>query len=309
MRIGIDLGGTNIAGGLVSDDGKIIFKKSIPTPKENTEILLSAIITLIDALRASSDGAEITSIGIGIPGHADDKTGYAAYCNNIPLTNVHVTEYVTERTGLPCFLGNDANAAALAEVLFGSAKQYNTAVMITLGTGIGAGIVINNKVFTGANGAAGEIGHTCLYPDGLPCACGRRGCFELYGSATALIRQTKEAMEKNPQSLMHKLAKESGKVSGRTAFDAMKQGDAAAKAVIDQYTRYLATGVLDIINFLCPEAIIFGGGISKEGDVLLNPIRKIVNEEVYSSYNNSANIIAAELGNDAGIVGAAFFGE
>lgn len=309
MKIGIDLGGTNIAGGLVSDSGELIYKTSIPTVTESEEALLSAIVKVIEAVRENAGDAEINAVGIGVPGHADDKTGIVVYCNNIPFVNTDLAGYVKEKTGLPCSIGNDANAAALAEVLFGSAKEFNNAVMITLGTGIGAGIIIDNRIFSGVNGSAGELGHICLYPEGIECNCGRRGCFELYGSATALVRQTREAMERNPESKMWKLAESPDKVNGKTAFDAMRDGDKAGKEVVRQYVRYLATGVLDVINFLCPEAIIFGGGVAKEGETLLSPIREIVKKECYSDYGKQTKFLTAELGNDAGIIGAAFLGE
>ncbi|MBQ8003873.1 MAG: ROK family protein [Oscillospiraceae bacterium] len=309
MKIGIDLGGTNIAGGLVADDGTLVYKTSIPTVTESEEALLEAIVKVIETVRENAGDAEITAVGIGVPGHADDRTGIVVYCNNIPFANTDLAGYVKEKTGFTCSIGNDANAAALAEVLFGSAKEFENAVMITLGTGIGAGIIINNKIFSGVNGAAGEIGHICLYPEGIECNCGRRGCFELYGSATALVRQTREAIEKHPESKMCEIAKKDGKVNGKTAFDAMRAGDEAGKEVVNQYVRYLATGVLDVINFFCPEAIIFGGGVAKEGETLLSPIREIVKRECYSDYGKQTKFLTAVLGNDAGIIGAAFLGE
>lgn len=309
MRIGIDLGGTNIAGGLVADDGSLVYKTSIPTVTDSEEALLAAIAGVINDIKAKANGEEITSVGIGVPGHADDKTGIVVYCNNIPFKNTDLVGYMERETGLSCRIGNDANAAALAEVLFGSAKEFDNAVMITLGTGIGAGIILDNKIFAGCNGSAGEIGHISLYPDGIECNCGRRGCYELYGSATALKRQTREAMEAHPESKLWELAKTPEDVNGKTAFDAMRAGDEAGSAVVKQYVRYIATGVLDIINLLCPEAIIFGGGIAKEGENLLAPIREIVKKECYSSYGKQTRFLIAELGNDAGIIGAAFFGE
>lgn len=310
MRIGIDLGGTNIAGGLVSDDGKLVYKTSIPTiTDKGEEGLLSAISDVVKEIITKAGDEKITCVGIGVPGHADDQRGIVVYCNNIPFVNTDLAGYITKETNLPCYIGNDANAAALAEVRFGCAKEFDNAVMITLGTGIGAGLIINKRIFAGCNGAAGEIGHICLYPDGIECNCGRRGCYELYGSATALKRQTREAMENNPDSKMWEIAGSLDEVNGKTAFDAMRLGDEAGIAVIEQYTRYVATGVLDIINLLCPECIIFGGGIAKEGENLLGPIRKIVKKECYSDYGKQTQFQIAELGNDAGIIGAAFFGE
>lgn len=309
MRIGIDLGGTNIAGGLVSDDGRILYKTSTPTTTESEEALLAAIADVVNEIKLHADGNEIEGVGIGVPGHADNHTGIVVYCNNIPFVNTPLAQYIKDKTGLPCTIGNDANAAALGEVLFGVAKDYKDAVMITLGTGVGSGIVIDNKLLTGCNGAAGELGHVVLYPDGIPCNCGRRGCLELYASATALKNQTREAMEKNPSSKLWEIAGSLDQVSGKTAFDAMRLGDEAGTAVVNQYIRHLATGVLDVINIFCPEAIIFGGGVAKEGETLIAPIREIVDKECYSAYGKKTQFLTAELGNDAGIVGAAFLGE
>ncbi len=310
LRIGIDLGGTNIAGGLVRDDGEIVFKKSIPTVVDKGESgLLDAILSLCKSLLDKAGGDEVSSIGIGVPGHADNSEGLVVYCNNIPFENTHLSKFITENTGLPCNIGNDANAAALAEVLFGSARGLDSAIMVTLGTGVGGGIVIGKHVFDGCNGSAGEIGHMCLFPDGIECRCGRRGCFELYASATALKAQTREAMEKNPESKLWVLAKNLSEVNGKTAFDALRLGDEIGKAVVDQYIKYLATGVVDLVNCFCPEAVIFGGGIAKEGETLLSPIREILSREQYSDYNKKTVLLTASLGNDAGIIGAAFFGE
>lgn len=310
MRIGIDLGGTNIAGGLVSDTGELIYKTSVPTVVDKGEPgLLEAIAGVIKHLIDKASGKAISYVGIGVPGHADDKTGIVVYCNNIPFVNTALASYITSETGLPCYIGNDANAAALAEVLFGTAREFDNAVMITLGTGIGSGIVLGKRIFAGCNGAAGELGHISLFPDGVDCNCGRRGCYELYGSATALKRQTCEAMEKHPESKLRELAKTPDDVTGKTAFDAMRMGDKVGTEVVNQYIRYLSIGVLDIINLLCPEAIIFGGGIAKEGETLLSPIREIVKKECYSDYGKQTQFLIAELGNDAGIIGAAFLGE
>ncbi len=309
MKIGIDLGGTNIAGGLVSDDGRLIYKTSTPTVcDKGEEGLCLEILKVINALLAHEAAENVTSIGIGVPGHVDEKEGLVVICNNIPFKNTPLANFITEKTSLPCYLGNDANAAALGEVLAGCAKDYNDAVMITLGTGVGSGLIFGKKIFAGCNGAAGEIGHISLFPDGIECNCGRRGCFELYASATALKNQTREAMEKNPESALWKFAKNLDEVNGKTAFDAMRDGDKVGSAVVSQYIRYLSIGVLDIINLLFPEAIIFGGGISKEGENLLAPLREIIDRECYSTYGKKPALLIAELGNDAGIIGAAFFG-
>lgn len=310
MKIGIDLGGTKIAGGLVSDNGEILFKTSIPTVTDKGEDgLLSEVLSLIKLLMNHEKAENVTSVGIGVPGNVDEKLGLVIFCNNIPFNNLPLAKYITEHTSLPCFLTNDANAAALAEARVGCAKDYSDCVMITLGTGIGSGIILNNRIYSGANGSAGELGHLSLFPDGIPCSCNRRGCFELYASATALIEQTKLVMKKNKKSKLWSFAKTLDDVTGKTAFDAMRVGDPFGEQVVSDYIRYLSIGVLDIVNLLYPEAIIFGGGLSREGEYLLSPLREIVNNQCYSPYGRTPELLIAELGNDAGIIGAALLGD
>ena len=218
-------------------------------------------------------------------------------------------EYIENKTGIKTYIGNDANVAAFGEYVAGSAKGANIAVMITLGTGVGAGIVIDGKIYTGFNFAGAEIGHTVIEVDGASCTCGRKGCFEAYSSATGLIRMTKEEMDKSPDSLMHKLSEETGHVSGRTAFDAAKQGDEVAQRVVDKYIKYLAAGVTNTINIFQPDIFSIGGGVAGEGDNLLIPLKEIVEKEVYSRNSpKNTEIVIASLGNDAGIIGAALLG-
>ena len=307
MKIGIDLGGTNLAGGLVSDDGKLLFKTSVPTVCDKGETgLMEEILRVINLLLENEAAKNVTSIGIGVPGHVDEKKGLVVLCDNVPFKNTLLAEFITKKTGIPCYLGNDANAAALGEALVGCAKDYDNAVMITLGTGVGSGLIFNKKIFSGCNGSAGELGHVSLFPDGIECSCGRRGCFELYASATALKNQTREAMKINPESKLWKFAKTLDSVTGKTAFDAMREGDKVGAQVVSDYIHYLSIGVLNLMNLLFPDAIIFGGGISREGEYLLRPLRKIIEKECYSTYGRQPALLIAELGNDAGIIGAAF---
>ena len=310
MKIGIDVGGTNIAGGLVRNDGTLVFKTSVPTVTKNGEDgLLRDICALCETCRREAGSHTVSGIGIGVPGHADDTMGIVVRCANIPFKNTALSRYVTEKTGLSCHIGNDADAAALAEVRFGSAREFENAVMLTLGTGIGGGIIINNRIFRGCNGAAGELGHMTIYADGEKCSCGRRGCFELYASATALKRETLKALDAHPESKLRQVAKTRERVNAKTAFDAAAAGDAVAIQLIRQYTEHLACGILNIINILCPDAIILGGGVARQGESLLAPLREIVRDKVYSTYGTQTKLLAATLGNDAGIIGAAFFGE
>ncbi|MEI6578691.1 MAG: ROK family protein, partial [Eubacteriales bacterium] len=249
----------------------------------------------------------VCSVGVGTPGSVNKTNGYIEFANNLDFNNVPAKEMLEKRIGKPVFLDNDANCAALGEAVAGVGNGVSSFVAITLGTGVGSGIIIDNKIVVGINFAAGEMGHMVIQVGGEQCNCGRKGCWERYASANALIAQTKESMKNNSQSLMWQLANGNiDDVSGRTAFDAMRKGDATAKEVVDQYIYYVSTGIINIVNALQPEIICIGGGVGHEGESLLDPIRKHVEKERYSVYaKNQTKICAAVLGNDAGIIGAA----
>ncbi|MBQ2963738.1 MAG: ROK family protein [Clostridia bacterium] len=310
-RIGVDLGGTNIAVGVVDKNFNIIgrgkMKTNAPRP---AKAIFDDIAT---AIRMAVSDAEITldevkSIGIGTPGSVNKAEGIIDFANNLDFDHVPAKELLSENLGTDkIYIDNDANCAALGEALAGAGKGKDSFVAITLGTGVGSGIVIDGKLVVGCNYAAGEMGHMVIAMDGEQCNCGRRGCWERYASATALIAQTKDAMKKNVDSIMWELVDDNiAKVSGRTAFDAMRKGDAAAKQVVDNYIRYIAVGLVNVINALQPDMICIGGGISHEKDNLLVPIRKHINRGRYSIYSEKqTEICCATLGNDAGIIGAA----
>lgn len=307
MYIGIDLGGTNIAVGLVDENGKILKSASLPTLKERhwTEIVkdmatLSKQVTEAAGYELSS----VKAVGIGCPGTIDNSKGTVVYSNNIVMHNVPLAEEFKKYIDLPVNLENDANAAALGEyVTCGDGAA--SFVFITLGTGVGGGIVLDGKLYRGFNGAGAEIGHQSLVFGGEKCTCGRRGCLEAYASVTALINQTKAAMAAHPESAMNAWAEKQGKVNGRTAFECAKAGDSAAIAVRDRYIEYVAEGICSIVNVLQPEVIAIGGGISREGDVLLEPIKEYFAENDYNKYMPKTSIRIAKLFGDAGIVGAA----
>ena len=305
--LGIDFGGTNIAAGIVDEKGNIIKKDSTPTLKErdSEEIINDMINVSLKVLKdANLTTSDIEGVGVGCPGIVDNKCGVIKHLSNIGMTNFPLRERLSQVFKTRINIENDANAAALGEY-----KRYgensNSFIFVTLGTGIGGGIIIDGKIYSGFNGAGAEIGHMKIEINGIPCPCGCDGCWEQYASVTALIRNTKEAMDKNPQSMMHKWVKENGKVSGRTAFECAKAGDETAKEVVDNYIKYLATGLISIINVFQPERIVIGGGISKEGDYLLNPIKQIVYDCKYNNYVEKTKIEIARLFNDAGIIGAA----
>lgn len=312
--IGVDLGGTNISVGVVDEDFNIIgrgkTKTNSPRPAEEIfEDIAKCISMAADDAGISLD--DVNVIGVGTPGSVNDETGYIDYSNNLRFDKVPAKQMLEELTGKPCFFANDASCAALGELYAGAGKGCKNLIAITLGTGVGSGIVIDGKVFRGANSAGGEIGHTVINVNGAECTCGRKGCWESYASATALIAQTKQAMKENPESKMWNCAgNDIESVNGRTAFDAMRMGDEAAKAVVDKYIYYVAVGIINVINVFQPDVLCVGGGICNEGETLLAPIRKYVVEERYSKYaQKQTEICKAQLGNDAGIIGAAMLGE
>lgn len=313
-RIGVDLGGTNIAVGVVTEDLKIIGRGKVKTkcPRPAEEIFDDIAVAIDMAVKdAKISMDEVISVGVGTPGSVNKSNGYIEFANNLDFNKVPAKEMLEARIGKTVYLDNDANCAALGEAVAGVGKGVGNFVAVTLGTGVGSGIIVNGKIVSGVNYAAGEMGHMVICVDGEQCNCGRRGCWEQYASATALIAQTKDAMRHDHDSKMWQLVNDNiDAVSGRTAFDAMRMGDKTGKAVVDRYVYYLAAGVINIINALQPEIICIGGGVGHEGETILEPLRTHVKRERYSIYAaNQTKIMAAELGNDAGIFGAALLDE
>lgn len=311
-RLGIDLGGTNIVAGVVDENYEIIAKATCKTavPRPESEICDSMAEVALKAVeKAKIKMDDIESIGIGVPGAVNPKTGVIEYSANLFFHNWEVVKMMEERLGKKISIENDANAAALGEYLAGSAKGAKNAVAITLGTGVGGGIIINGKIYSGSNYAGAELGHMVIVKDGKECACGRHGCWETYASATGLINLTKQKIlsEKLEYSYMLKLCDgDINKVSGKTSFDAMADGDPTAKAVVEEYISYLACGLVNIINIFQPDVLCIGGGISAQGENLLAPLRSIVERERYTKHNDKQTVICTcTLGNDAGIIGAA----
>lgn len=313
--IGIDLGGTNIVASVVDDDYNIIGTSKTPTnsPRSAEEIFDDIADVCEEAVKSAGLTMEdIDSVGMGTPGTVN-QDGIIEFANNLAFNNVPARTMLAKRINKPeekVFIENDANCAALGEAYAGCGNGAKDFVAVTLGTGVGSGVIIGGKIVNGVNYAGGECGHMVIVVDGEQCSCGRKGCWEAYASATALIRQTKKAMEEYPDSLMHKLAKEEGKVSGRTAFDAMRLGDIAGIKVVDDYIKYVACGLINIVNALQPEIICIGGGICNEGETLMKPLRRFVQSERYSIHSKiQTKIVKAELGNDAGVIGAALLGK
>ena len=307
--IGIDVGGMSIKVGVVDEGGNIVKSSAFTTekvpPVKHIEKMAETVEELIK--NGGFKKEEIKGIGVGIPGAVSPRAGKVIYAPNIGWKDVDFCNRLSALTGLKVFVGNDADVATLGEVYFGAAKNYTNVVMVTVGTGVGGGIVIDKKLYESPLGMAAELGHTCLVKDGLTCGCGRKGCLEQYASATALIRQTKEEMLKNKKSAMWNIVDgDIEKVNGITSFKAAKAGDESGDNVVSGYVAYLTEGLLDFMNIFRPEAIIIGGGISKEGEYLTDKIKAYAEKFSYG-YPGSPKIdvVTAKLGNAAGIVGAA----
>ena len=307
--IGIDVGGMSIKIGVVDAGGNIVKSSSFVTEKVHAREHIKKMAETVDELLVSGGfkKEEIAGIGVGIPGAVNPRLGKVIYAPNIGWKDVDFCKQLSALTGLKVFVGNDADVATLGEVYFGAAKNYSDVVMITVGTGVGGGVVIDKKLYESPLGMAAELGHTCLVKGGLLCGCGRKGCFEQYASATALIRQTKEEMLKNKSSAMWDIVGgDIEKVNGITSFKAAKSGDEGGNNVVDGYVSYLTEGLLDYMNIFRPEAIIIGGGISKEGDYLTDKIKAYAKAYSYGYPGSPViDVVCAKLGNAAGIVGAA----
>lgn len=310
FSIGVDLGGTNIAVAIVSDKGEIIKKGSTPTMGDRSyEAIVADMCKLCKELivEAGLTVEDIHSVGIGSPGIPDPKNGVIVYANNLHFNNTPIREEFQKHIDLPVYLENDANVAALGEYETGAGKLYNDFVAITLGTGVGSGVIIDRKIIGGAWNAGAELGHIVIQAGGVQCTCGRKGCWERYSSATGLIREAKQAALLNPDSALYKMVDgDLDKMNAKIPFDAAQAGDVIAESVIEQYIEYLAVGLLNVINIFQPEIIVLGGGVSAQGDNLIVPLKERMAKEIYGGADNfKTKIEVATLGNDAGIIGAA----
>lgn len=311
-RIGIDLGGTNIVAGVVDENYKLIATAGCKTntPRPADDIISDMACVAREAVKkAGLTMDDVDGVGVGSPGTCNPVSGVVERAANLGFINEPIQAKLQKLLDKPVHIENDANAAAYGEMLAGAAKGTSHSICITLGTGVGGGAIVDGKIFSGHNFAGGEFGHTVIVADGEPCTCGRRGCWEAYSSATALIRQTKAAMDAHKDSVMWELSDNGMHVNGRTAFDAMRAGDEAGKQVVDQFIRYLACGLANMVNVFQPEVLCIGGGISREGETLLSPVRELIAKEQFAQTTKSkTRFVAAELGNDAGIIGAAYAG-
>lgn len=308
IAIGIDIGGMSIKGAAVDSNGRVYEKFSMPfikgEPGEETIRKLAVIVK--EYIAANGLENKIAGIGLGSPGTLDIQNGIVNYANNLGWENLHVADIFHEILPYPVRLTNDANAASLGEAKFGAGKSYESIIMLTLGTGVGGGIILNGKLYEGNEGKGAELGHSVIVVDGEQCTCGRKGCLETYASATALIRETKKAMLSHKRSLMWKVCPDIDLVGGKVPFDAAKQGDKIAIEVLDNYIKYLGEGILNFCNIFRPNAIVLSGGIANAGDYLFDRVNKYIKDRNYGyKMTPEVKVVPAELGYDSGKIGAA----
>ena len=304
---GVDVGGMSIKCCLATAQGEILVKDSFVTKDgiscaEMAEETASFLKKL--AAKAGIEEKEIAAVGMGTPGTVDGKKGVIVYSNNIRLEHAPIVKEMKKHLSCPVFVENDANVAALGEAVFGAAKGLSNVVLVTLGTGVGTGIVANGQMITGMGGAGAEGGHIVIKMGGEKCTCGNSGCFEAYASATALLRQTDKMALRHPDSLLAKLWEEKGRV-GIVPFDAAKAGDRAGLSVVRTYVKYVAQGLAGLVNIFRPDVVLIGGGVSNQGDYFIKKVSRRLNRIVYGAgVNPRVKVKAAELKNDAGLLGA-----
>ena len=312
LYIGIDVGGTTAKAGVVDEAGQILYKSSCKTGIERDfEDIAADMAELCRHIVRESghEMAEVAAVGVGIPGEQSPKTGLVAFCNNLGWVDVPLMQRLRDALGLPVYVDNDANVAALAESAFGASRDVKSSILITLGTGVGGGIVRDQRIHTGAHGVGGEIGHMVVVVDGEPCNCGHRGCWEKYASATAIIRMGRALMEEKPDcALARQMGGDAANLNAKAVLDLAKAGDADCVGIFETYVKYLCVGLANLINIYDPDMLVLGGGVAHAGDFLLDAVRAALGDYVYCPALSWARVELARMGNDAGIIGAAMLG-
>ena len=313
VYVGIDLGGTNIAVGVVSETGSILAQvgaKTLPDRPYQAIVRDMAELVRRAIAKARLSIYDVKSVGVGIPGVAFADTGVVYNCTNLGWINIPLRAEMKKYIGMPIFIDNDANVAALAESVTGASAGYKSSILLTLGTGVGGGVIIDGKPWAGAHGRAGEMGHMILVPDGVPCTCGKSGCVERYCSGTALIREAKQVCFNFPEtSILRKAGGNIDKINAKLVIDAAKEGDAPALRVFNSFARYLAMAVNNLIWAFDPEIVVLGGGLSYAGDFLLDAVRAYIPMHQMGAPLPIAPVVLAHLGNEAGVIGAAMLGK
>jgi len=302
--IGVDLGGTKMLLGVLAPDSELLWESREASTGRTEEELVDLLVREVEEARAARPG--VAAVGLGIPATIDHEKGVALSAVNLPLEDVPVRDLLGARAGLPVFVDNDATVAALAEHLYGAARGAENAVMLTIGTGIGGGLVLGGEIYRGSSGAGAELGHTVIEVDGLPCQgnCPGRGCVEAYASGTALGREGRAAAEREPDSALGRMLAGGGEIDGKAVTDAALAGDATARQVFDLVGRYLGVALTSFANIFEPEVFVIGGGVIAAGDLLLDPARREIEARALPPMKRIP-VVAAELGNDAGMIGAA----
>lgn len=307
--IGVDIGGTSIKGGAINEQGKVLDRFSMPMDRKAspTKTFGELAKTIKEFMSCHKYDEKIVGVGLGVPGLINKYDGSVASSPNMKKwVNFNIVSFMEKKLKMPVKIINDASAAALGEARFGSGKDYNFLVMITLGTGVGGGIVYNKQVIDGFESKGAQLGHCLIKLNGRKCGCGRKGCLEAYASATALIKETKKAMEKHPDTLLHKITANFGEVDARAAFEAERQGDKEGMRLVSEYVTYLSEGLITIANMLRPEIVVLSGGVANEGAYLIDKVRNYVKEHNYGMKGSPVmKVEQASLGYDAGKIGAA----
>ncbi|SHK22296.1 ROK family protein [Paramaledivibacter caminithermalis] len=313
MYVGVDLGGTNIAAGIVDEKGDLKYQKSIPTkakrnPKEIINDIRDLVLDLIKEYGLLKD--EVEAIGIGIPGLADED-GNVIFCVNLGWKNVPLAISLNKQLGIPIYIDNDATVAALAEYECGVMMGAESGILLTLGTGIGGGIILNGKVYSGYNGVGSEIGHMVVGNNFYDCNCGRNGCLETFSSSTAIIRYTEKLLKesKNKGLIYKRIHCDSEELNAKLIFDCAKMGDEIAQQAVKRLVKYLSLGIINLINILDPQIIALGGGVANAGKYLLDLVIEDVKKNQYYKELPIGKIVLARLGNEAGVIGAAMLGK
>ncbi len=302
--VGVDIGGMTIKGIIIDETGKEYASGVTPTGcGEGGDKMCRNIKLLVESMLAEIGEEKAECVGIGCPGMIDSANGVVVFAGNLNLKNFPLGKKVGEMLGMQVKVTNDANAAALGEARYGAGKNYEDSILVTLGTGVGGGVVIGGKLFEGYRSAGAELGHMVIAEGGEPCTCGRRGCFEAYSSASALMKKTAQAMREHPESAMwQEYTPET--VSGRTCFE--YPDDPAAKDVLDWYVRHMACGLANLANIFRPQVIMLGGGVSEQGEKLTGPINELFQKEVFGDKEFApVKLVKASLGSRAGAFGAA----
>jgi glucokinase len=303
--IGIDIGGTKIAGALVDADGQIVKELRVPSPAQDSEALVDAVVGLIEEL---SKDQQVLGVGVAAAGFIDAEQSNIIYAPNINWRNEPFKARLEAKLDIPVIIENDANAAGWAEYRYGAGKGYKHMVMLTIGTGVGGAVITDSKMLRGGFGIAGELGHLRIVPDGLPCGCGQKGCLESYGSGTALLKAAKALAESGDPSgsRLRELEAASGQLSGQEVYQAILESDPGSLRLLAELGDWLGQGIASLVAVLDPQIVVIGGGVSAAGDLLLNPIREAYQRHLPArGFRPELVIVGAEFVNDAGVVGAA----